>query len=175
MTDQGGGRRSRSQSPAQPAGRAAVEVEPLFDDGELPFDVGDVDTKIYVMRGSEAQICLEWQDLDAAVFRKKQGYGNAKKFTRKRGGETTVAFMNRAVQFQKATANPEGATGDFYNVVHNHKLLRATVYFTLLVIFVQLIMFVIYYVYDAAGCNIWYNLWTPLCSVLDKTNQGLPA
>ena len=46
-------------------------------------------------------------------------------------------------------------------------------YFSLLVMFVQLVMFVIFYVYDAAGCNIWYNLWTPFCSVLDKTKAFL--
>eukprot|EP01052_Picozoa_sp_SAG31_P002159 SAG31_NODE_73_length_27793_cov_26.900520_16_plen_219_part_00 len=180
-------RGSRSPSPAQPAGeqggggrvaveggggRVAIPVEPLMDIDELPFDLQDIGDKIYIMRGTQAQICLEWQDLDAAIFLKKQGYDNAKKFTRKRQ-EPTISFLNRAVKFQTETASPEGTPGDIFKIVHNNKLLRATVYFTLMVLFVQMLMFIIYYVYDAAGCNIWYNLWTPFCSVLDKTKAFL--
>lgn len=164
---------ARSLSPQMSGSASApVQPEPKYDEEELPFSIDQIQDKVYVMRGSGAYMCLEWQDLDASVFRRKQGYNNAKKFTHKQH-ETTVVFLNRAVNFQKETAHPEGTTGDVFNVINNHKLLRATVYFSLLVMFVQLVMFVIFYVYDAAGCNIWYNLWTPFCSVLDKTKAFL--
>ena len=95
---------SRSPSPQLSGSVSApvqpVQPEPKYDEDELLFGIDQIQDKVYVMQGSGAYMCLEWQDLDASVFWRKQGYNNAKKFTHKQH-ETTVVFLNRAVNFQK--------------------------------------------------------------------------
>eukprot|EP01050_Picozoa_sp_SAG11_P006950 SAG11_NODE_562_length_8523_cov_38.875356_9_plen_107_part_00 len=86
----------RARSPSPAGSGVSIQSQLDFDAEDLPFDVQDVDKKVYVLKGRNGGMFLEW-DQCHTEFRRKQGYGNALKLTRRRQ-EDLASFVNRAVK-----------------------------------------------------------------------------
>eukprot|EP01052_Picozoa_sp_SAG31_P015136 SAG31_NODE_964_length_10697_cov_6.821004_3_plen_129_part_00 len=71
-------------------------VTTMMDTDELPFKMEDVKDKIYVLKGRDGKIAIEWNEV-SANFNRKQGFGNANKYKREKD-ESTDDFVARCVQ-----------------------------------------------------------------------------
>ena len=164
---------SRSPSPA-PSGRsesprsAPLHAEPDWD--ELPFRIEDVEKKIYVLKGKDGGLAIEWNECSDRFLR-KQGYGNAVKLTKK-SKESTEEFICRAYKIYKdgqTHYNQEGVIGDAIKKFQsNHILIRMTVAFILFSVVGGIIFYILHIVYVYMECYSLFNMWSPMCSMMDR-------
>eukprot|EP01051_Picozoa_sp_SAG22_P013940 SAG22_NODE_1624_length_3958_cov_606.690593_1_plen_149_part_00 len=110
---------------------------------------------------------LEWQDAGPAGFRKKQGYGNALMFRRKRG-ESTEQFVGRGVAYTQKSANMEGHWGDFRRHIKNMPKLAAMLVVSTLITLIAVVgFFIITEIYIWLGCVYIHNAYMVYCRGLD--------
>ena len=106
-------------------------VTSMMDTDELPFKIEDVKDKIYVLKGRDGKIAIEWNEV-SSNFNRKQGFGNANKYKREKD-ESTDDFVARCVQLYikgKTDYNSEGLLGQFKTfIMKKHILIRMSIFF----------------------------------------------